>query len=980
MKLHKILLLALFCQTASAADSVEFSDISWTFQDNKGKGAAEVTKTEVEFHGKKEEGLRILLKKGSGKHWNQKDTLTVSFKSAEPVDMFDKYRVLDFTFRCKVSAGAMSKFTTLTYFNVNGSKQNHNVAYASPKFANVPDTFTYHQDMQRNPNWIYIGDTDGVNEIRLVFHLAKLPSQEVIVEIGKIRAVEENTWAHDPDRDKKWKDWIHWIKTWQPDYSDSSKYLLPPEKGRIAKPLNLTVDGKPNAEIILNDEPSGAVRLAAEELRYWIKRISGAALPIVTEPGNMPVKIYLNPADAQKLFPEDLEYLKPDGKIYSGEDGFYVRTRGNSIYIGGNIPKGTQNGVFRFLENNTDIIWTNYNPNYGTVYSENKNIKAVWADDVLKPRSKYRGTIGGDKFYKIRNLGNDKTLGETRFGSGFFADGLLESYLDHEEFYALNGDPDKGYVRNRVMYYQAQACLREEAFEHTRDEMLALIKRDREKGRYYTVLCCGVEDNWNVCCCEECTQPITLPDGTVLTSEKISKKESMSDKERRYRSNQYWTFINRLAEALREVYPEMSVGALDYFYAETPPDIPLEPNIHHIFAPLYPSHVDLRNPLFSPANKIVWHHVKKFSKQPGVYDMYEYYYSSPIAEVAKWDFIQYMELGWKGFGWEHAMDNFGGQLSIEMVQEYWLMYRLMWDPYKYEVQDLRKYYIRRVFHEGAPVIEKLLFTMLKKVYSGVYATNSPNWGYWGIMEKHGEEISNMFKEYLPKVKNPIARLNYGRMMLYFESIYSAWKDAKAGKKMDGKTRNFRKHADQLTRLFYGGWDDNFKADYGVADTLMEENGSFKPAVRLVFPNEKQFKRRFSFMSGAKVPQQKDKVILPGFIRFKIKTVVPGKNAAQLPFFCINTPLGGEYALPKRDYKTDAQGITRVKFSPSGTGISLDDITGFGIRFDKNQLDSRKPYAEFLFYDFEICPETLEGAGEGEGKTEDIAEVLDEYLN
>ncbi len=971
--------LALACQFVFAADSVEFSNVSWDFQDNGGGGKAVVSKTEVEHGGKKEQGLRIVLSKCKSKY--KKDTLTVSFKPEKPVNMHSEYPVLDFTIRTPERPGA---FISMNYFNANGAKQRHDLNWTKPLNESIPQLRKFHYDLQRQPCWVWIGDTDGVNEVRFVFDLNKLPSPEVTVEFSKLRAVAEDIWAKTPDRNKKWKEWLKWVNSWEPDFSDSSKYLLPPEKGRIAKPLSLTINGKANAEIVINDDPDKIVSTAAAELQYWLSKISGAKLPVVTAPGPLPVKIFLNPANGKELFAKDLEYLKPDGKIYSGDDGFYVRTKGNNIYIGGLVPKGTMNGVFRFLENNTDIIWHDYNPNYGTVYSENKNVKAVWADDVLKPRSKYRGTMGGDILYKARNLGYERSSVNRQYGSGFFNDGLLESYLDHDEFYALNGDPDKGYVRNRVMYYNAQACLREEAFEHTRDEILEKIKKDREKGNYYTVINCGVEDNWNVCCCEECTQPITLPDGTVLTSNKRSEKHAMPDpKEKRYRSNQYWMFINRLAEAVREVYPEMYIGALDYFYAEVPPDIPTEPNIYHIYCPLYPSRTDFRNPIFSPSNPTVWDYTNKWSKKEGFFDMYEYFYDFPSAETAKWDFIQYMELGWKGFGWEHAMDKAGGLLGLAQSQDYWSMYRLMWDPYKYDVQQLRKYYIRRVYHEGAPVIEKLQLTAVKKVFSGVYANHTPSWPYHAVIKEQGEELLKMFKEYLPKIKNPMARINFGRMMMLVEDIYKAQQDAKAGIKLDGKARNFNKVAGLLTNVFYGNWGENFNHEYGIADTLIEEDGKFKRAVRLVFPNDKKYKRKFQFTASNSIPQQKDKVMLPGFIRFKIKAVVPGKTARELPYFSISTKLGDEFSQPKRDYKTDAMGITRVKFSPDGTGISLDDLKGFGLRFDKSQLDNRKPYAEFLFYDFEICKETLGGDSEedggGSGKPEDIEDALDEFL-
>ena len=51
----------------------------------------------------------------------------------------------------------------------------------------------------------------------------------------------------------------------------------------VAAPLSISIDGKPNAEIVLpqplqNEQPA---LLAAQELQLWIREISGAELPIV---------------------------------------------------------------------------------------------------------------------------------------------------------------------------------------------------------------------------------------------------------------------------------------------------------------------------------------------------------------------------------------------------------------------------------------------------------------------------------------------------------------------------------------------------------------------------------------------------------------------------------------------------------------------------------------------------------------------------
>jgi hypothetical protein len=72
-------------------------------------------------------------------------------------------------------------------------------------------------------------------------------------------------------------------------------------------------DGRPNAQIVISAEnrPRMAT-LAALELQKWIQKISGAHLPIVTDPdANVPVKIYLGKSsytDKLGVKVEDLKY------------------------------------------------------------------------------------------------------------------------------------------------------------------------------------------------------------------------------------------------------------------------------------------------------------------------------------------------------------------------------------------------------------------------------------------------------------------------------------------------------------------------------------------------------------------------------------------------------------------------------------------------------------------------------------------------
>ncbi|MBC8875074.1 MAG: hypothetical protein H8E44_37100, partial [Planctomycetes bacterium] len=65
----------------------------------------------------------------------------------------------------------------------------------------------------------------------------------------------------------------------------------------------LVKDGQPRAEIVIAEQPPRTTRLAAADLQTYVEKISGAKLPIATEPSeDVPVQIYVGESKhAEKL-------------------------------------------------------------------------------------------------------------------------------------------------------------------------------------------------------------------------------------------------------------------------------------------------------------------------------------------------------------------------------------------------------------------------------------------------------------------------------------------------------------------------------------------------------------------------------------------------------------------------------------------------------------------------------------------------------
>jgi len=89
----------------------------------------------------------------------------------------------------------------------------------------------------------------------------------------------------------------------------------------VAAEMFIIKNGKPNAEIVVAEQPPRTVRLAAWELQNYVRKISGATLPIVHEPGHAAVHVYVGASghtDRLGVTSEGLEYGAY--RIVSGDD------------------------------------------------------------------------------------------------------------------------------------------------------------------------------------------------------------------------------------------------------------------------------------------------------------------------------------------------------------------------------------------------------------------------------------------------------------------------------------------------------------------------------------------------------------------------------------------------------------------------------------------------------------------------------------
>ncbi len=523
----------------------------------------------------------------------------------------------------------------------------------------------------------------------------------------------------DYDIEADYARWTNFVAGYRPDYSDSSKYLEPPESGRIAGAIQIARGGKALAEIVVdlsdairienfiptlhNQEIRAArghevpvARLAANELSDWLFRLTGGDFPVLLKPSDAKnVKIYLGATYAKPHFPEDLKLLASGGST----DGFAVRVKDGDLYIFGACPAGTLFGVYAFLENNTDVIWGYNWGNDSAVYTKRPDLAVVWADAVEKPVFIHRGWQGGVAEWKRQNRSNffgDFDDGAFRLNGGHY---FSPQYYDYSEgmqqFNPVHGG-------KRVQAWgetHSLVCLSQPGYFEHATEVVPNVKEIKYSGGLYGCVF-GIDDNGGVCQCPGCTAPIKTRDGTFITPK---------DNRELYYSAWFYTYLNKLDDALQKAWPGYVTSTFAYFFNANYPPIDLNPTIVPWLCTY--GRATHNQPISAPVNRRWWKNYRDWMGHTSETMLYAYYGLGngviPLAEAHQYDLKAQRAIGFLRNSTEGPLrgyDTFGS------ADERWCVTRLDWNPDQ-DVEQLHRYFNRRTYREAAPWIDKFRGTV-----------------------------------------------------------------------------------------------------------------------------------------------------------------------------------------------------------------------------------------------------------------------------
>ncbi len=313
----------------------------------------------------------------------------------------------------------------------------------------------------------------------------------------------------------------------------------------FAGQLALATAGKSSYTICVSRQASPSEMRAASELQRFLKEMSGARLPIVTDnaASTGPLILVGDSPALQRLKPAiDFPRL--------GAEGFALKTIGTHLVIAGGRQRGTMYGVYTFLEK----LGCRWFARDASRIPRLPTIAIGPLNETQKPAFEYREvfvTEGFEKDWAARNKtnGNTAELDESTGGkvkySGFVHtfNSLVpprQYFKEHPEYFSL--------IDGARRVERSQLCLTNpDVLRIATAAVLERIRRNPDA----MIFSVSQNDWYGFCECDNCRR--------------VEQEEGGAH------SGPMLRFVNALAAEVEKQHPDKLIDTLAYQYTEDPP-------------------------------------------------------------------------------------------------------------------------------------------------------------------------------------------------------------------------------------------------------------------------------------------------------------------------------------------------------------------------------------------------------------------------
>ncbi|MGB9619056.1 MAG: DUF4838 domain-containing protein, partial [Armatimonadota bacterium] len=457
-------------------------------------------------------------------------------------------------------------------------------------------------------------------------------------------------------------------------------------RGKPGAELTLAAGGKTGYTIVIPDSPTTQDRKAAEDLARWLREITGAEFSIISESAADPDGKFISIGRTNLLESYMLHgRVLPRSLCDLGSEGYAILQGGGNLFLLGGSRRGPINAVYALLEEDLGCRWYDrYTPDIPRM----PELKVRVVPRCYNPRLDIRDPFYWDAFdpdWALRNRTNAPLVkipeewgGVTDyawFGHSF--DWLVppdQYFADHPEYYSLvdgKRKPLQLCLTNpdvlRIAIEKIRAYLR----QHPNSELVSVSQND----------CAGY------CECENC-RGIDGPEGTPAAT--------------------LIQFCNKIAEALRDEFPNVKVSTLAYMGTVKPPKTirPCDRVVVQLCTDRHawkrPFLTLLETEQFSSAlkgwhsigaNTTIWHYTVNFHHYP---------IPMPNWQVVDRDIEILIGHGAGGIMLQGAYQSPGGENA---AMRSWVWAKKLWDPCL-DSKDLMRDFVFGYFREAAEPIWK----------------------------------------------------------------------------------------------------------------------------------------------------------------------------------------------------------------------------------------------------------------------------------
>ena len=321
--------------------------------------------------------------------------------------------------------------------------------------------------------------------------------------------------------------------------------------------------GATRAHIIVADDASAATWHAAEELSRYLYEMTGANLTI-------------HPASRGTIGNQDAAEICVGQTGRAGEpeltglknDGYILKTVGNRLFILGENDRAVLHAVYAFLE---DVLGCRFFTDTVEHVPYREYLAIGEVDKKVISPFEYREVFGNvcyddDEFAAKRGLNGQGYRMDEEHGGSILYHGFVhtfdvlvpakEYFAEHPEYFSMiDGKRYSGETDATHGFARTQLCL-------TNPDVLKIViektRKNIEEHPECTIFSISQNDCGNPCDCPECTR--------------INEEEGS-------RAGTLIRFVNAVANAIAEDYPNVIIDTLAYTYTRQAPKTRPAPNV-----------------------------------------------------------------------------------------------------------------------------------------------------------------------------------------------------------------------------------------------------------------------------------------------------------------------------------------------------------------------------------------------------------------